>query len=123
MKTTIQAIAFCAAAFATIGATFAQAHAPVVGSLKSSSARGMMSAEQMMKQCEQMMKDMRSDPVLMKHMNQIMQKHMMHGMMNGASMMNGSLMNGAHPSPTQIIEHDAARQQIALGLRRTDWRG
>lgn len=34
-----------------------------------------------MSMCEQMMKDMRSDPVLMKPMNQILQKRMTSGSM------------------------------------------
>jgi len=98
MKNIFKAIALFAALASAGGIALAQSHSAMMGSHKGSSVQSMMTADQMMATCEEMMKDMRSDPVLMKHMNAIMQRHMMHGMMNGN--MHSSKMNTAHPSAT-----------------------
>jgi len=91
MKNRFKAIAlFAAIVSATGAAAFAQTHNSMMGSQKGSSMQGMMTADQMMTMCEEMMRDMRSDPVLMKHMNAIMQKHMM----------KGGMMNGGHSAPS-----------------------
>ena len=96
MNIRLKALAlFAVIASASGAAAFAQTHGSMMGSNKASSSPSMMTAEQMMSMCEQMMKDMRSDPVLMKHMNAIMQKHMMRG-----GMMRGGMMKSAHPSPS-----------------------
>lgn len=93
MNNTFKAIAlFAVIASATGAAAFAQTHNSMMGSQKGSGMQSMMTADQIMTMCEEMMKDMRSDPVMMKHMNVIMQKHMMHGMMNSG------MMNSAHLS-------------------------
>ncbi len=102
MKNTLKAIVlFTVIAAAAGAAAVAQTHDSMMGSHKASmTSQGMMSVEQMMSMCDQMMKDMRSDPVLMKHMNQMMQKHMMHGISKRGSIMGGGMMKSVHPSPS-----------------------
>jgi hypothetical protein len=100
MKMPLIALVLAATLASATGIALAQTHGSLASSQKATSAHMMMSADQMLIQCEQMMKDMRSDPVLMKHMNQIMQKHMMQGMTNGGTMTNGGMMSGKRPSPT-----------------------
>lgn len=98
MKNTLKTLAFLAALASIGGVALAQTHSTMMKSHTTTATHSMMNADQMMTMCEEMMKDMRSDPVLMKHMNAIMQKHMMHGTMNGN--MHGSMMNATHPSAT-----------------------
>lgn len=70
LKTTVLVAVIASAA----GVAVAQSSGSMMGSHKAGSSQGMMRAEQMMTTCERMMKAMRSDPVLMKRMNQIMNK-------------------------------------------------